>query len=99
MTVVGFSRMEDLIGILHQALEDRDMAKCRDICDEMSGLWSKIATDDDSEYVLSQLFLGTNLSQAIAQLEVLKDESNFMSMLKFALQTPDIREMIRSELQ
>lgn len=95
MTVVGFSRFEDLIGIIRNDIESRNVDNALDGIDEMQGILNKLPEDDDSKYIITTIFNGTNHRQAIAQLEVLRDESNFMATLEFAMSHEKIRETIR----
>lgn len=95
MTLTGISRLEDLIGIIQTAVEDRDPDHALNLLDEMQGILNKLPQDDDSKYIISAMFNGTKHNQATAQLEVIRGESNFMMALEFALGHEKIREKIR----
>lgn len=97
--LTGFSRAEDLIGIIHSEIEANELSSALNHLDELQGLWNKIATDTDSAYVLSCLFQGTNLNQAIAQLEVEKDNSQFIAKLEYAIHNPKIKTKILEVVQ
>lgn len=93
MTVTGFSRLEDLIGI---AIFDEEIPeKIKEYLDEMQGILNKLPTDDDSKYILNTMFNGTKHNQAVAQLEVMQEESNFMMTLRAALCNPEVQKQIK----
>lgn len=95
MVVIGLSRLEDLIGIASNSLRTKQCVEAEEYLDEMQGILNKLPTDDDSKYILNTMFNGTKHNQAIAQLEVMRDESNFMATLEFALSNEKIRAKIR----
>ncbi len=99
MTVTGFSRLEDLIGITRNEIESRNIDDALTGIDEIQEILDQLPDDHDSAYILTTMFLGTNHRQAIAQLEVLRDESNFMATLEFAMSHEKIREKIREICQ
>lgn len=98
MTVTGLSRLEDLIGIVHDSIEKKLYGAAIDFLDEMQGILNELPKDDDSKYILQVMFNGTKFNQAIAQLEVLKEESNFMNTLDFALSNEKIKKKLREIL-
>ncbi len=96
MPMTGFSRLEDLIGIAcHDIDEYKTTETVKEILDEMQAIINKLPDDSDSKYIISMMFDGIKHNQAIAQLEVMRDESNFMATLEFALSNEKIREKIR----
>lgn len=99
MTVIGFSKLEDLLGIIRVDVEDKNIGDALDGIDEIQGILNKLPDDEDSRYILSMLFNGTKLNQGLAQLEVLKDESNFMITLEFALKNEKIKQKIRDAIE
>jgi len=97
MTVIGFSRLTDLFGIMYADVDEGKFSREKFIeyLDEMSEITNKLPTDDDSKYIVQSLFLGTSHRDASAQMEVLKDESVFMNQLKYALEHMDIKQKIQ----
>lgn len=95
MTVTGIYRLEDLLGIIMDDIESRNQDDALTGIDEIQEIFDKLPDDEDSKYILSALFNGTKLNQGLAQLEVLKDESNFMITLEFALNNEKIRQKIK----
>lgn len=72
MTVIGLSRLEDLIGIMYDDSE-KPLLTIKHL-DEIQGILNKLPTDDDSKYILNVMFTGTYYKQAVAQLEVMQEE-------------------------
>lgn len=95
MPMTGFSRLEDLIGIIYNEIDKGLKIQALEHTDEMTGILDKLPSDDDSKYIMSMMFDGIKHNQAIAQLEVIRDESNFMATLEFALSNEKIRAKIR----
>lgn len=95
MTVTGFSRLEDLIGIIRDEVESKNVDNALTAIDELQGILNQLPEDDDSKYIISTMFNGIKHNQATAQLEVMQGESNFMMALEFALGHEKIREKIR----
>lgn len=99
MAVTGFSRLDDLMGIARDAVESRNQDDGLVAIDEMQGILNQLPDDSDSKYIISMMFDGIQHNQAVAQLEVTRDESNFMATLEFALSNEKIREKIREVIQ
>ena len=95
MTVIGLSRLKDLIGITRDEIESRNVEYALNGIDEMQEIINKLPDDDDSRYVLSTMFTGTKLNQVLAQLEVLKHEGDFMITLEHVLMNEKIKQKIR----